>query len=191
MHILDRIARNGISRRDFLRVSGGLGVGLMVGFEVRAPGSGAAAVMRAGGVQTVDATGFVRIAPDNTVTVMIKHLEMGQGPYTGLATLVAEELDADWSQMRAEGAPANNDLYKNLAFGMQGAGGSTAVATSYEQMRKAGATARALFVAAAAETWKVPASEIAVKAGIVSHAGSSRQATLGELAEAAARQTPP
>ena len=118
MHILNRIARDSISRRDFLRVSGGLGVGLMVGFDVRAQGSGAAAVMRAAGVQTVDATGFVKIAPDNTVTVMIKHLEMGQGPYTGLATLVAEELDADWAQMRAEGAPANNDLYKNLAFGI-------------------------------------------------------------------------
>src|ERR1043165_3789951 len=125
MHILNRIARKSISRRDFLRVSGGLGVGLMVGFDVRAQGSGAASVMRAAGVQTVDATGFVKIAPDNTVTVMIKHLEMGQGPYTGLATLVAEELDADWAQMRAEGAPANNDLYKNLAFGIQGTGGST------------------------------------------------------------------
>src|SRR5437588_5892595 len=191
MHILNRIARNGISRRDFLRVSGGLGVGLMVGFDLRAQGSGAASVMHAAGVQTVDATGFVKIAPDNTVTVMIKHLEMGQGPYTGLATLVAEELDADWGQMRAEGAPANNDLYKNLAFGIQGTGGSTAVANSYEQIRKAGATARAMLVAAAADSWKVPASQITVKQGVLRHAGSGRQSTFGELAEAAGRQTPP
>src|SRR3954467_2452246 len=194
MHILNRIAKP-ISRRDFLRISGGAGVGLVlnVGWlpTAAAQGSGAAAVIRAAGVETVDATGFVKIAPDNTVTVMIKHLEMGQGPYTGLATLVAEELDADWEQMRAEGAPANNDLYKNLAFGIQGTGGSTAVANSYEQMRKAGATARALLVAAAAETWKVPASEIGVKQGVLSHAKSSRQATFGELAEVAARQTPP
>src|SRR3989440_2557478 len=193
MHIVNRFGGKPISRRDFLRVSGGLGIGLVVGFEraAFAQGSGAAAVIRAAGVETVDATGFVKIAPDNTVTVMIKHLEMGQGPYTGLATLVAEELDADWSQMRAEGAPANNDLYKNLAFGIQGTGGSTAVANSYEQMRRAGATARALLVAAAAQAWKVPASEISVRQGVVRHAKSSRQATFGELAEAAARQTPP
>src|SRR3954468_3508970 len=199
MHILSRIAhkslRTGLSRRDFLRVMGGAGVGLVIDVAVERPaaaqGSGAAAVLRAAGVETVDATGFIKIAPDNTVTVMIKHLEMGQGPYTGLATLVAEELDADWSQMRAEGAPANNELYKNLAFGMQGTGGSTAVANSYEQMRKAGATARAMLVAAAADSWKVPASQIAVKQGVLRHAGSGRQSTFGELAEAAGRQTPP
>src|SRR5580765_3504437 len=191
MHILNRIARKPVSRRDFLRVSGGLGVGLVVGFDLRAQGSGAAAVIRAAGVETVDATGFIKIAPDNTVTVMIKHLEMGQGPYTGLATLVAEELDADWSQMRAQGAPANNDLYKNLAFGIQGTGGSTAVANSYEQMRKAGATARAMLVAAAADSWKVPAPEITVKQGVLRHAKSGHEANFGQLADAAARQTPP
>src|SRR5687767_1078127 len=179
MHLLARIGRKTLSRRDFLRVSGGLGIGLVVGFDAFAQGSGAAAVIRAAGVETVDATGFVKISPDNTVTVMIKHLEMGQGPYTGLATLVAEELDADWAQMRAEGAPANNDLYKNLAFGIQGTGGSTAVANSYEQMRKAGATARALLVAAAAESWKVPASQITVKQGVLRHAASGRQSRFG------------
>src|SRR3954447_5041994 len=195
MHIVNRIAAKPISRRDFLRISGGAGVGLVlnVGWlpTAAAQASGAAAVLRAAGVETVDATGFIKIAPDNTVTVMIKHLEMGQGPYTGLATLVAEELDADWSQMRAEGAPANNDLYKNLAFGMQGTGGSTAVANSYEQMRKAGATARALLVAAAADSWKVPASQITVKQGVLRHAGSGRESTFGQLAEAAGRQTAP
>src|SRR5512134_3124966 len=120
MHILSRIAQNGapagMSRRNFLRVMGGAGIGLVINVAFERPAaaqaSGAAAVMRAGAVETVDATGFIKIAPDNTVTVMIKHLEMGQGPYTGLATLVAEELDADWSQMRAEGAPANTELYK-------------------------------------------------------------------------------
>src|SRR5256885_16732541 len=84
MHILNRsfgqLAGKPISRRDFLRVSGGLGIGLVVRFDAFAQGSGAAAVIRAAGVETVDATGFVKIAPDNTVTVMIKHLEMGQGP---------------------------------------------------------------------------------------------------------------
>src|SRR5690348_14667887 len=116
MHILNRMnsrpAARSMSRRDFLRVAGGAGVGLIVGVTLERPvgaqGSGATAVIPSNaGLGTVDATGFVKIAPDNTVTVLIKHIEMGQGPYTGLATLVAEELDADWSQMRAEGAPAN------------------------------------------------------------------------------------
>src|SRR3546814_14809664 len=69
---------------------------------------------------------FIRIAPDNTVTVLSKHVEMGQGTYTGLSTIVAEELDADWKQIRAEGAQADAKLYASLAFGMQGTGGSTA-----------------------------------------------------------------
>ena len=90
---------------------------------------------------------------------------LGQGPYTGLATLVAEELDADWSQMRADRCARQRELYKNLAFGVQGTGGSTAIANSYEQMRKAGATARAMLVAAAAEDWGVPAGEITVENG--------------------------
>jgi isoquinoline 1-oxidoreductase beta subunit len=200
MHILSRMssrpAPSSMSRRDFLRVAGGAGVGLVVGvaFErpARAQGSGAAAVIGSNaGLGTVDATGFVKIAPDNTVTVLIKHIEMGQGPYTGLATLVAEELEADWSQMRAEGAPANTELYKNLLYGIQGTGGSSAVANSYEQMRKAGATARALLVAAAAEAWNVPPSEITVKQGVLRHAKSARDATFGQFAESAARQVPP
>ena len=86
---------------------------------------------------------FLIIAPDYTVTVLCKHIEMGQGPLTGMATLVAEELDADWAQMRADHAPSNPALYKNLAFGVQGTGGSSAIANSYEQMRKVGAAARA------------------------------------------------
>jgi len=104
---------------------------------------------------------FISISPDNTVTVIVKHLEMGQGTYTGLPTVVAEELDADWSQIRAEGAPADAKQYNNLFWGeAQGTGGSTALANSYEQLRKAGAAARAMLVAAAAERWQVPVSEI-------------------------------
>jgi len=183
-----------VSRRAFLR---GLGVGAGLVVAVRlglshAQQSGAAAVIRAGDeAATLDAAGFVSIGTDDVVTVLIKHLEMGQGPYTGLATLVAEELDADWSQMRAEGAPSNAALYKNLAFGIQGTGGSTAIANSYEQMRKAGATARALLVAAAAQAWGVPASEITVSKGVIRHAGSGREARFGELAVQAAQLTPP
>jgi isoquinoline 1-oxidoreductase beta subunit len=130
---------------------------------------------------------FVRIGTDNTVTVLIKHIEFGQGPFTGLATLVAEELDADWSQVRAEHAPSNQELYKNLFMGIQGTGGSSAVANSYEQMRQAGATARAMLVDAAAQRWNVPASEITVERGVLRHARTRRQGRFGQFAEAAAR----
>jgi len=184
------------SRRDFLRTAGAAGAGLIVSVKLGglalAQRSGAASVIQgAEGQATIDATGFVKVSSDNTVTVMVKHLEMGQGPYTGIATLVAEELDAHWSQMRAQGAPANTELYKNLAFGIQGTGGSTAIANSYEQMRKAGATARAMLVAAAAEEWGVPAAEIDVRKGVVRHRPSAKQASFGQLAERAARMTAP
>src|SRR5262249_18539712 len=125
-------------------------------------------------------------------TVISKHLEMGQGPYTGLSTIVAEELDADWAQMRVESAPSNSQIYNNLAFGpVQGTGGSTAIANSYEQLRKAGATARAMLAQAASQMWNIPASEITVDRGVIRHTGSGRQAPFGEFAEAAAKLTPP
>jgi isoquinoline 1-oxidoreductase beta subunit len=135
---------------------------------------------------------FVRIAPDNTVTVLIKHLDMGQGNTTGLTTIVAKELDADWSQMRAEFAPADAKLYNNLFFGpVQGTGGSTAIANSWEQLRKAGAAARAMLVAAAADSWGVGATEITVAKGVVAHTASGRRASFGELAAKAAAQPVP
>jgi len=177
------------SRRDLLK---GAAAGLVIGFVFTPRGSRVLAAEAPPPLTNAElVNAFVRVAPDNTVTVMIKHLEMGQGVYTGLPTIVAEELDADWSQMRAESAPANAALYKNLAFGMQGTGGSTAVANSFEQLRKAGATARAMLVEAAAKDWKVPAADITVSKGVVSHAGSQRSATFGALADKAARLTPP
>ncbi|WHZ34213.1 xanthine dehydrogenase family protein molybdopterin-binding subunit [Sagittula sp. MA-2] len=179
-----------LSRRGFLASSAGLVIGLTLPMAGRAQ-SGAALAFEGDGTEgTFAPNAFVRVAPDDTVTVMIKHIEFGQGPNTGLATLVAEELDADWSQMRAESAPANTELYKNLAFGMQGTGGSTAMANSYMQMRKAGAAARAMLVAAAAEEWGVPASEITVENGIVSHP-DGQSSGFGALAEKAAMQTVP
>ena len=126
---------------------------------------------------------FVKIGTDDTVTVLSKHIEFGQGPFTGLATIVAEELDADWSQMRAVHSPADDKIYANLAFGLQGTGGSTSIANSYEQLRKAGATARAMLVSAAAEEWGVPASEITVEQGRIKHAASGKESGFGALAE--------
>src|SRR5204862_142910 len=135
---------------------------------------------------------FVRIGSDNSVTVIVKHLEMGQGTFTGLPTLVAEELDADWRQIRAEGAPADASRYNNLFFGQfQGTGGSTAIANSFEQMRKAGAAARAMLVAAAAERWGVAPDTVTVQRGMVLHTQGKRKATFGQLAAEAAKQPVP
>ena len=176
------------SRRGFL--AGGAGLLLAVNLPLaRARAQGAGATGTA--AEPFAPNAFIRIGTDDTVTVMIKHIEMGQGPYTGLSTLVAEELDADWGQMRAEGAPANDALYANLAFGAQGTGGSTAIANSFMQMRKAGAAARAMLVGAAAEAWGVPADEITVSKGVIAHAASGRTSGFGALSEAAGRQPVP
>jgi isoquinoline 1-oxidoreductase beta subunit len=177
------------TRRSFLA-----GAGLVIGFTLAPKVFSANALegVQAGGPETLSAmNAFVKIGADDTVTVLSKHIEFGQGPFTGLATIVAEELDADWSQMRAVHSPADDKVYANLMFGLQGTGGSTAIANSYEQLRKAGATARAMLVAAAAAEWNVPASEITVSKGRIKHAGSGKESGFGALAAKAATQTPP
>lgn len=171
------------TRRSFLAGGAGLSLALMLPL-----GRGRAVAQTAAPFAP---NAFIRIGTDDTVLVLIKHIEMGQGPYTGLSTLVAEELDADWGQMRAEAAPGNDALYANLAFGAQGTGGSTAIANSYMQMRKAGAAARAMLVAAAAQEWGVPAAEISVSQGVVSHAGSGKSSGFGALSQVAATMEMP
>ena len=172
-----------VSRRRFLQASGGLL--LAVGFPAARSQEDSLFLHRG-----FMPNAFVRVASDNTVTVIVKHLEMGQGTYTGLPTLVAEELDADWSQVRVEAAPADAAKYNNLLWGpAQGTGGSTALANSWEQLRKAGATARAMLVGAAAQKWKAPVAEIRVSKGVVSW--KDRKSTFGELAGDAAKQKVP
>ncbi len=177
------------SRRRFLQGVGGLALGIYTGVALAERGSVAASSSANGPVANFEPNAFVRIASDNTVTVVSKHLEMGQGTYTGLATLLAEELDADWDQVRVEGAPADVARYKNSLLGMQATGGSTAMANSYEQMRSAGAVARAMLVAAAAQEWKLPAESITVDSGWLYARG--HKASFGQLAAKAARQTVP
>ena len=177
----------GTSRRSFLAQAGG---GLVIGMVLPTLARGQAIRrMDAAAMRAVPAApnAFLRIAADNTVTVISKHIEFGQGPFTGLATLAAEELDADWSQMRVEHSPADVTLYANFNMGQQGTAGSSAMFNSYYQMRKAGAAARAMLVAAAAQTWGVPAAEIEVVSGHISHRPSGRTSTFGPLAEAAAK----
>lgn len=175
----------GLSRRLFLIRSAQAGAGLTLGMSISGQ------LLAAGEATDFEPNAFVTIHPDNTVVITIKHLEMGQGTYTGLATIVAEELDADWSQIKAVAAPANTKKYANLAMGLQLTGGSTAIANSYTQMREAGATAKAMLLAAAGERWKQPVSSLTVKSGEVIHAASGRQASFGDLAAAAAKQLMP
>jgi len=180
-----------VSRRVFLQSAGA--TGLAIGFGWLTPTDANAALQGAEGGATgpLAPNAFIRVGTDNLVTVICKHHEMGQGNTTGLATLVADELDADWSLVRTEYAPADAKLYNNLAFGpMQGTGGSSAIANSFLQYRSAGASARAMLVAAAAEAWQVPAGEIRTSKSTLTHA-SGRRATYGEMAVAASRQTPP
>jgi isoquinoline 1-oxidoreductase beta subunit len=184
------------TRREFLKLTTLAGSGLTLG--VLLPGCAGDPGAPPAGTVAADAPlalPFVRIAPDDTVTVICKHVEAGQGVWTGLPAIVAEELDAAWSQMRVESAPAQVPMYGNLAFNakgsVQGTGGSTAVANSWMQLRQTGATARAMLVAAAAQAWNVPPAEITVREGVLAHKGSGKRASFGELAAAAARQNVP
>lgn len=185
------------NRRDFLKTASAFT--LIIGADGVMAMATEAAASSAPGKTTGQAAmagafepnAFLRIGADGTVTVLSKHLEMGQGTYTGLATLVAEELDADWSRVRVEGAPADAKRYSNLFWGAQGTGGSTAMANSWEQMRKAGATARAMLVQAAAQAWGVSADSIKTAKGVLTHPASGRKASYGEMAQAASQQAVP
>ncbi len=178
-----------LDRRAFLKVTAITGVGFAIGVydhsaQAAHHGKPKADMPRAFGH-------FVKIANDNTVTVIIKHLDKGQGVTTGLTAIVAEELDADWAQMRWQFAPADATRYNNLHWGpYQGTGGSSSVANSWQQLRQAGAAARDMLVRAAAAKWRVDAREISVAKGIVKHS-SGKQIAFGQLAEAAAAMAPP
>ena len=148
-----------LTRRDFLKSAAAAGAALVIGIDARG-------VLAAGHAETV-LNPFVRIDKNGFVTVIVKHFEMGQGTTTGLTTLVAEELDADWRTVRAEFAPADVDKYKNLFWGSQGTGGSTAMANSFMQYRAAGAAARDMLLRAAAADWGVDAADIVVANGIL------------------------
>jgi isoquinoline 1-oxidoreductase subunit beta len=175
------------TRRAFLKSAGGATVlALTIGFEWVSSRRAAALPLTPPGELPFSPNAFLRIGADNSVTVIAKHLEMGQGSYTGIATVLAEELDADWSLVRVESAPADAKRYFNSAFGpVQGTGGSSAMANSWTQLRDAGAKGRAMMLAAAAKDWKVPVTELTVEKGIVSHAASKRHATFGQLVKTA------
>ena len=175
-----------VSRRSFLK---GTAASLVIGMYLPIANGKVSSADHAREALTANA--FIKINPDNTITVLIKHIEFGQGTYTGLATLAAEELDADWQQIKAEHAPANVKLYVNSLFGIQGTGGSTAIASSYLTMRNAGAHAKQWLLAAAASLWQVPVTSLKAEKGVVFHSPTNRKATYGDLVPHATTLEPP
>ena len=169
-----------VTRRAFLETAGAAGAGLVISFYLpsglrfRSPTAGPFAP-----------NAWLRIGEDESVLVIVDRSEMGQGVTTALPMLLAEELEADWSRIRIEFAPADK-AYTNPMFGMQGTGGSTSVRAAYTPLRKAGAAARELLVAAAAQTWGVEKAECRAERGAVVHARSKRRLTYGKLVTKAA-----
>lgn len=168
-----------VSRRGFLKGTAAGTTALLVGLNAKG-------VLAAGDMAAAatDMNPFVKIDSNGVVTVIIKHFEMGQGTTTGLTTLVAEELDADWDAVEIDFAPADVERYKNLFFGAQGTGGSTSIANSFMQYREAGAAARDLLVRAAADSWGVDAGSITVENGMIK--SGSKSGHFGEFVAAAA-----
>lgn len=172
-------------RRKFLKTSLAGATGLVIGFYL--PGR-----FEASAAEDAPAAlnAFIHVRPDDFVTMVISKSEMGQGVVTSLPMLAAEELECDWRRVRTEFAPAAR-VYFDPAFGMQGTGGSTSVHSSWVPLRQAGATAREMLIAAAAQKWNVDASECRAENGAVVHTGSKRRLTYGALADAAAKIPPP
>lgn len=174
-----------VSRRTFLRVGAAAGGGLLLSFALPAMvGHAAAAHLPAAAGFAPNA--FIRIERDGRVTLIMHKVEMGQGTYTSMPMLIAEELEVDLSQVRLEHAPPNDQLYAEPFFGVQETGGSTSVRGNWEPLRRAGATARALLVSAAAQTWNVDASSCHADRGEVIHGPTGRRLSYGAVVDRAA-----
>jgi isoquinoline 1-oxidoreductase beta subunit len=176
-----------LNRRAFVIGSAALGSGLALGLDI--PFGGPAVARAADGTPEINA--WVVIKPDDTVVVRIARSEMGQGTLTGLAQLVAEELECDWSKVTTEYPTPGQSVARKRAWGDFSTGGSRGIRASHEYVRKGGATARAMLIEAAANDWKVPASECTAADSVITHTPSGRKTTFGKVAEAAAKLTPP
>jgi isoquinoline 1-oxidoreductase beta subunit len=177
-----------VSRRSFLKTGALMGGGLMLGFSLplRRP-------FRAASAQSTSSfapNAFIRIGTDDVVTIIVNKSEMGQGVYTSLPMLIAEELEVDWSKIRVEPAPVD-PAYNHTEWGIQGTGGSTSVWSEWERLRKAGATARAMLVKAAADIWKVDPASCRAEKGFVIHNPTQRKISYGRLVEKASQMEPP
>src|ERR1700687_5891561 len=187
MRVMEKMS-DGVSRRALL--TGGLAGGFLLAFHlpVRAVNEP---------VQPPDVTAgkfapnaFIRIDPAGKTTLVMPQVEMGQGIYTAVAMVLAEELDADFSSIVLEHAPANEKLYANPAFGVQATGGSTSLRAFWKPLRDAGATARAMLVQAAAREWQVEPASCTTANGEVTHKESGRKLSYGALAAAASSERP-
>lgn len=174
-----------LSRREFLKVSSALGGGLALEFcfPVASAAAGAAAA--------TEVNAWIVVHSDDRVVIRIARSEMGQGTYTALAQLVAEELDCDWTKVVAEFASPNEHIRRNRVWGSMSTGGSMGVRSSQDYVRKAGASARAMLIAAAAARWKVPAAQCTAASGVIVHEPTGRKLRYGEVAAAAATLAPP
>src|SRR5690242_5918407 len=154
-----------LQRRDFLKITVGASGGLLIGFYV----PGLTNMAEAATANEFSPNAFVRIGTNEQITVIVNHSEMGQGVYTALPMILADELDANWKDIHFEPAPVDK-VYNHPVFGMQMTGGSTSVASSFDQYRKAGAAARAMLVQAAAQQWNVDPTQCTTDAGRVKNA---------------------
>ncbi|WP_234681603.1 xanthine dehydrogenase family protein molybdopterin-binding subunit [Bradyrhizobium monzae] len=176
-----------MNRRAFVIGTAAVGTGLAIGLDL--PFGGPAVVRAADGSPEVNA--WVVIRPDDTVVIRIARSEMGQGSLTGLAQLVAEELECDWSKVTTEYPTPGQSVARKRVWGDFSTGGSRGIRSSQDYVRKGGATARVMLIQAAADEWKVPASECTVAKGVITHKASGKTTTYGRVAEAAAKLTPP
>jgi isoquinoline 1-oxidoreductase subunit beta len=175
-----------LDRRSFLASIAAAGGSLVLGFEIP---FGTRATHAAVGPREI--TAWIVIEPDETVIIRVAKSEMGQGSFTALPMLVAEELECDWSKVRAEFAPPHENRKRDRVWGNMSTGASRSISASQNELRRAGATARAMLIAAAAARWNVPMTECAAAQGVITHGPSGRSVTFGAIAAAAADMKPP
>ncbi len=174
-----------VSRRRFLQIGAGTAGALLLGFHLPPGGRLARAAAQAPYINA-----WLRIAQDNSVTILVSNSEMGQGVYTAMPMLVAEELEVDWTRVQAEMAPAGPD-YNNRFFGFQGTGGSTSIRQGFDHLRQAGAAAREVLRQAAANRWNIALEKCVAAEGHISDSESGRRLSYGDLAPEAAQLQPP
>jgi isoquinoline 1-oxidoreductase beta subunit len=177
-----------LSRRRFLATSAAAAGGLVVGFHV--PFAAAADAKKAAAA-TPEVNAWVVVKPDDTVVIRIARSEMGQGTLTGLAQLVAEELECNWAKVTTEYPTPGQNVARERVWGNFSTGGSRGIRDSHDYVRKGGATARAMLIQAAANNWNVPASECVASESVITHTPSGRKTTYGKVALQAAKLTPP
>ena len=173
-----------ISRRSFIVTTAAASGGLAIGF--RLPAGAGSAEAQSATAAGAEINAWVVVKPDDTCVIRIARSEMGQGTRTGLAQLVAEELECDWKKVVTESITPGQNLARERVWGEMGTGGSRGIRTSQDYVRRGGALARTMLLQAAADDWKVPVSELKVADGVITHAGTGRKTSYGKVATTAA-----